>query len=200
MISLRKTAWVAWAALALPLSAAAQQIAGDPPLQWQAMSKANKQAQSQAEKIAYEARPKPIKGHGREPDRMPPGAIGNPRITSASLLRSEMDFAAPLEDTLILYRSREAVVFGRKESSEVVILPLSGDPVQVAAGIEASVKDAGDDLDLEIVTSGNTHVNYHYHVDEDGVLQVKVHATGSIPMLNSSFDVERQYQLQQTAR
>jgi hypothetical protein len=39
------------------------------------------------------------------------------------MLRSEMEFAAPPKDALVLYRSRETGVFGSIQSQDVVILP-----------------------------------------------------------------------------
>jgi hypothetical protein len=230
-----------WLAAAVPLSA--QQVASDPPQQWQADARANRQAQKAAEKAADAASP-PAPGKrggseappdGARPSGDPPGGgggfagsdsagggfggeagpgggggpggpggkggMGGPggggsgRGTPASMLRPEMDFAAPLKDTLILYRSREAVVFGRKESDQVVILPLSGDPVTIAPGVSAKLHEDNAGLRVEIVTSNETHVNYRYSSPSAGVLKVKVLAEGSVPRPGSRFEVERSYQL-----
>ncbi|MFT4247953.1 MAG: hypothetical protein QM581_07945 [Pseudomonas sp.] len=229
--------------LAFPL--AAQQVASDPPLEWQADAKANKQAQRAAEKAAAAAMPS-VKGRGKSPPQdggagsaggiggisgisggdtlggtggSPPdggqggeggeggpggpGGAGGPgsegRNTAASLLRDEMDFAAPLKDTLILYRSRDAVVFGRKKSQDVVILPLSGAPVEFTPGEHASVHEDAGGLRVEIVTSNDIRVTFRYSTDTVGVLKVKVHAEGPVPRPGSRFEVERSYRLD-TAR
>ena len=232
-------------ALLLPaFSLAAQQVASDPPLQWHADSKANKQAERAAEKAA-EAEVPPIKGGGRgkgaPPDgegpsggmdgapgggmdgsmgggsdgpgggTPPEGGQGGPgggpggkgggesRVTAAWMLRPEMDFAAPLKDTLVLYRSREAVVFGRAKSDAVVILPLSGEAVQIAPGERASVHQEGAGLRVEIVTSNDIRVTFRYSAEPGNLLRVKVHAEGGIPRPGSHFDVERVYRLATTA-
>lgn len=214
--------------LAFPL--AAQQIASDPPLEWQADGKANKQAQKAAERAADASMPAPAKGGGAKgappsgegglgdmggppgggmdgaggpPDGGQGGPGGGPggpgggggRSTPASMLREEMDFAAPLKDTLVLYRSREAVVFGRKKSDAVVILPLSGEPVQIAPGEQATLHEDKDGLRMEIVTTNDIRVTFRYTTEANGTLRVKVHAEGPVPRPGSHFDVERVYRL-----
>lgn len=110
------------------------------------------------------------------------------------MLRPEMDFAAPLKDTLVLYRSRDAVVFGSTGSRDVVILPLSGDAVPIAPGVTASVHDESGALRVEIATSNGIHVVFRYRIDA-GALNVAIHAEGPFPRPGSHFDVERQYRL-----
>jgi hypothetical protein len=211
--------------LAFPL--AAQQVASDPPLQWQADSKANKQAQKAAERAADAALP-PVKhakrekqggdgmnddmggpagggpdGSGGPPDGGGPGGGGardETRNSPATMLRDEMDFAAPLKDTLILYRSRDAVVFGRKQSQDVVILPLSGVPVEFAAGEQASVHEDASGLRVEIVTTNDIRVTFRYSTDAAGVLKVKILAEGPVPLPGSKFEVERSYRLDSAKR
>lgn len=230
MLRRRSWLWVVLLPLAFPL--AAQQVASDPPQEWQADTRANKQAQRAAEDAAFAAMPAAPKGErapaadgngpggdiggmgdmggpagGPDGDGAPPGGgpgggAGGPgggkgasRVTAASMLRGEMDFAAPLKDTLVLYRSREAVVFGRKKSDAVVILPLSGEPVQIAPGEHASVHEDDAGLRLEIVTSNDIRVTFRYSAEPGGLLRVKAHAEGPIPRPGSHFDVERVYRL-----
>lgn len=227
----RRRCGLLFALLPLAFPLAAQQVASDPPLEWQADAKANKQAQRTAEKAADAAMPPMKRDRDTPPDGAdgppggmggppggsedmggsggPPGGMGGPggpgglgggrgvelRSTPASLLRDEMDFAAPLKDTLILYRSRDAVVFGRKESQDVVILPLSGAPVEFTPGERASVHEDADGLRVEIVTTNDIHVTFRYINEAPGVLRVKIHAEGPVPHPGSRFDVERTYRL-----
>ncbi|KRG45113.1 hypothetical protein ARC20_00495 [Stenotrophomonas panacihumi] len=128
-------------------------------------------------------------GHGKHGGSKGGGGAGSP----AEMLRPEMDFAAPLNDTLILYRSREAVVFGRKESSGVVILPLAGTPVEVAPGVQASLHEDAQGLRVEVATSNDIHVTYRYATDPEGALRVSVQAQGPVPRPGSRFEVERVY-------
>lgn len=237
----RRRCALLFALLALAFPLAAQQVASDPPLQWQADVKANKRAQNTAEKAAEKALPSMNDG-GREkasrPDgEGPPGGMGRPsdggdgppdgmggpggrggppdggdgpaeqgraargtRNSAASMLRDEMDFAAPLKDTLILYRSREAVVFGREKSQEVVILPLSGDPVEFSPGERASLHEDPAGLRLEIATSNDIRVTYRYLAEPEGVLRVKIRAEGPVPRSGSHFEVERVYRLGASAK
>lgn len=123
---------------------------------------------------------------------------GRSRATADAMLRPEMEFAAPLKDTLVLYRSREAVVFGSTASQEVVFLPLSGEAVPIAPGVTASVHDDAGALRVQIDTSNEIHVTFRYR-SEGGVLKVAVHAQGPIPRPGSHFDVERQYRLGSSA-
>lgn len=137
-------------------------------------------------------------GHGRHGG--PGGEGGGGRGSPAAMLRPEMDFAAPLKDTLILYRSREAVVFGRRESPEVVMLPLDGAPVTVAPGVQASLHEDAQGLRVEVATSNAIQVTYRYVTDPSGELRVAVHAEGPVPHPGSRFDVERVYRAQQEKR
>lgn len=215
----------------LPLAwpaAAEQDVASDPPRQWQADAKANKQAQKAAEKSAVSAEP-PRRdappegarpnggGHGRPPagaegdrpeggmggrghggahggrGKRGPGAEAGGGGSPAQMLRPEMAFAAPLDDTLILYRTREAVVFGRKGSQDVVMLPLAGTAVALAPGVQASLHEDAQGLRVEVATSNDIHVTYRYATDPSGALRVSVHAEGPVPRPHSRFDVERVY-------
>lgn len=134
-------------------------------------------------------------GHGKHGGHGEGQGGGGPG-TPAAMLRPEMDFAAPLKDTLVLYRSREAVVFGRKESADAVILPLDGSPVPVAPGVQASLHEDAQGLRVEVATSNDIHVNYRYAADAEGVLRVSVHAEGPVPRPGSQFEVERVYRAQ----
>lgn len=227
--------------------AAAQQAAGDVPVEWKADTSANRQAQKTAEKSAEQAGP--ASGAGRPADAEGPGlgmggdrpgpggrGEGGPRggmggggmgggpdgagmggghggrggrgghggpggpggaaaghATPASMLRPEMTFAAPLDDTLVLYRSRESVLFGRKESTDVVVLPLSGAPVDIAPGVQATLHDEPEGLRVEVATSNGIRVNYRYRDEADGALRVDVHAEGPVPRPGARFDVTRRY-------
>ncbi|WP_175485450.1 hypothetical protein [Pseudoxanthomonas sp. GM95] len=130
-------------------------------------------------------------GHGGPPGG---GKGGRSQAGADAMLRPEMDFAAPLKDTLVLYRSREAVVFGSTQSQDVVILPLSGEGVTIAPGVTASLHDGAGALRVDIVTSNDIHVRFDYR-SEGGVLKVDVHAQGPFPRPGSQFEVERQYRL-----
>lgn len=232
---IRAWLWLGLLPLAFPL-AAQQVVASDSPQQWQAETKANKQAQKAAERAAEAAAPPKRGGEGgqRPPEGAPPGGHGGPPPgggeggppeggmggmgggpgrgpgghgkhggarggggsgSPAEMLRPEMDFAAPLNDTLILYRSREAVVFGRKASAGVVILPLAGTPVEVAPGVQASLHEDAQGLRVDVATSNDIHVTYRYATDPEGALRVSVQAQGPVPRPGSRFDVERVYRL-----
>lgn len=132
-------------------------------------------------------------GHDRHGKHGRAGGEGGGRGSPAAMLRPEMDFAAPLKDTLILYRSREAVVFGRRESSDVVMLPLDGTPVTIAPGVQASLHEDAQGLRVEVATSNAIQVTYRYAADPAGELRVTVHAEGPVPHPGSRFDVERVY-------
>lgn len=211
----------------LQVPAFAQQVATDPPTQWQADAKANKKAAKQAEKAAERALPRqkgagapppdgegpgggrgdPPGGPGGEgrPPGGPPGGGSGARRSSGPLqmLRPEMDFAAPLTDTLLLYRTRESVVFGRPDSSDVVILPLSGARVQIAPGVQALLHDNPDGMVVEISTSNGIRVSYRYTTDAQGADSLRVHirAEGHAETQRGGvFEVERVYRRANTAK
>lgn len=233
---LHRRSWLFSLLLPLAWPLAAQQIASDPPVEWQADVKANKQAERAAETAAEQAAPprggkdgggpKPDGGNGGPPGGgMGPDGNGGPptdgmgdgmggpggggpggpdggkgggkgggsRVTAASLLRPEMEFAAPLKDTLVLYRTREAVVFGRRKSDAVVVLPLSGEAIEIAPGAQASLHEDAQGLRVSIVTSNGIHAEFHYSQPQAGVLKVKLHAEGPVPRPGSTFEVERVY-------
>ncbi|WP_066097728.1 hypothetical protein [Xanthomonas massiliensis] len=129
-------------------------------------------------------------GHGGHGDS--PGASGR-QVSAAAMLRPEMDFAAPVAGTLVLYRTREAVLFGRPHGSDSVVLPLSGAPVEIAPGVQARLQDQDGQLGLHIQTSNGIQVDYRYTEPEAGVLAVQVKAEGPIPRPGSRFEVERRY-------
>ncbi|KLD75631.1 hypothetical protein XhyaCFBP1156_01535 [Xanthomonas hyacinthi] len=193
--------------LLLQVPAFAQQVATDPPTQWQADAKANRKAAKQAEKAAERAAPRRAAGGGPPPGgegpgggHDDPGGPGGPGTRRASsplqMLRPEMDFAAPLSDTLLLYRTRESVVFGRRDSSEVVMLPLSGAPVQIAPGVQALLHDNADGMVVEISTSNGIRVSYRYVADaqDPDSLRVHIRAEGHAESQRGGvFEVERVY-------
>jgi len=205
--------------LMLQVPAFAQQVATDPPTQWQADAKANKKAAKQAEKAAERALPRQKGAGGPPPDGEgpggghsgpggpggeggppggPPGGGAGGRRSSGPLqmLRPEMDFAAPLTDTLLLYRTRESVVFGRPDSSDVVILPLSGARVQIAPGVQALLHDNPDGMVVEISTSNGIRVSYRYTTDAQDADSLRVHirAEGHAETQRGGvFEVERVY-------
>ena len=139
-------------------------------------------------------------GHGGHGEHGPGGEGGGGSGSPSEMLRPEMAFAAPLDDTLILYRSREAVVFGRKGSQDVVMLPLSGTPIPLAPGVQASLHEDAEGLRVEVATSNDIHVTYRYAADPSGELRVRVHAEGPVPRPGSQFDVERVYRPGAAAR
>ncbi|QNH13871.1 hypothetical protein [Xanthomonas sp. SI] len=205
--------------LMLQVPAFAQQVATDPPTQWQADAKANKKAAKQAEKAAERALPRqkaaggpapdgagPGGGHedpggqGREggpPGGAPGGGSGARRASGPlQMLRPEMEFAAPLTDTLLLYRTRESVVFGRPDSSDMVILPLSGARVQIAPGVQALLHDNPDGMLVEISTSNGIRVSYRYTTDAQDADSLRVHirAEGHAESQRGGvFEVDRVY-------
>lgn len=237
MVLHAKGGWVLACVLVIA-PAAAQQVAGDPPVEWKADASGNRQAQKAAEKAAGQASPPrgadrptgtgdagpdaeagprgpggrggggPPGGMGGGPDgggmgggrggrggHGPggPGAAGAGHATPASMLRPEMEFAAPLEDTLVLYRSRESVLFGRKDTTDVVMLPLSGAAVSIAPGVEARLHDVPDGLRVEVTTSNGIRVNYRYRDEAAGVLRVDILAEGPVPRPGARFEVTRRY-------
>ena len=203
----------------LQVPAFAQQVATDPPTQWQADAKANKKAAKQAEKAAERALPRqkaaggpapdgagPGGGHedsggpggeGGPPGGAPGGGSGARRASGPlQMLRPEMEFAAPLTDTLLLYRTRESVVFGRPDSSDVVILPLSGARVQIAPGVQALLHDNPDGMLVEISTSNGIRVSYRYTTDAQDADSLRVHirAEGHAESQRGGvFEVDRVY-------
>ncbi|QNH22500.1 hypothetical protein HEP73_03448 [Xanthomonas sp. GW] len=198
--------------LMLQVPAFAQQVATDPPTQWQADAKANKKAAKQAEKAAERALPRQKAAGGPAPDGAGPGGQGGEggppggapgggsgaRRASGPLqmLRPEMEFAAPLTDTLLLYRTRESVVFGRPDSSDVVILPLSGARVQIAPGVQALLHDNPDGMLVEISASNGIRVSYRYTTDAQDADRLRVHirAEGHAESQRGGvFEVDRVY-------
>jgi len=206
--------------LMLQVPAFAQQVATDPPTQWQADAKANKKAAKQAEKAAERAVPRQTAaaggpapdgegpgggqggpggpgGEGGPPGGPPGGGSGARRASGPlQMLRPEMDFAAPLTDTLLLYRTRESVVFGRPDSSDVVILPLSGAHVQIAPGVQALLHDNPDGMVVEISTSNGIRVSYRYTTDAQDADSLRVHirAEGHAESQRGGvFEVDRVY-------
>lgn len=132
-------------------------------------------------------------GHGG-PGGGPPGAGGGASgpASAADMLRPEMDFAAPLKGKLVMYRTRESVLFGRGKD-DPVILPLSGDAVPIAPGITASAHEQDGRLHVDMATSNGIRVAFHYEEATDGALQVDVHAEGPLPRPGTRFDVVRHY-------
>lgn len=122
------------------------------------------------------------------------GGARHGEVTADAMLRPEMEFAAPMKDTLVLYRSREAVVLGSTQSQDVVILPLSGESVSIAPGVYATVHDDTGALRVDIATSNGIQVRYRYR-QQGNTLTVDVHAEGPFPRPGSRFDVQRQYRL-----
>lgn len=211
--------------LMLQVPAFAQSIASDPPAQWQADAKANRKAARQAEKAAERAAPRqaaaggpPPGGEGPDAGAGGPGGKGGPggppggpggrsgaRRASGplQLLRPEMEFAAPLTDTLLLYRTRESVVFGRRDSSEVVMLPLSGAHVQIAPGVQALLHDNADGMLVEISTSNGIRVSYRYLADaqDPDSLRVHIRAEGHAESQRGGvFEVDRVYRRANAAK
>jgi hypothetical protein len=223
--------------LLLQVPAFAQQVATDPPTQWQADTKTNKKAEKQAEKAAKRAAARQAHGGGPAPGGKSPGdgpggspggspgaggdggapggADGGPgggpgggsgaRRASAPLqmLRPEMDFAAPLTDTLLLYRTRESVVFGRSDSSDVVMLPLSGARVQIAPGVQALLHDNADGMVVEISTSNGIRVSYRYlaNAQDPDSLRVHIRAEGHAESQRGGvFEVDRVYHRAKTGK
>ncbi|WJI16652.1 hypothetical protein MWN52_05020 [Pseudoxanthomonas winnipegensis] len=199
----------------LALPTLAQDVATAVPQLWQADAKTNRQAQKAAEERAAADAPPPRSaaaspnGGGRgEP---PPGDQargsgmgrggrhhggardgGHGRVTADAMFRPEMEFAAPLEASLVLYRSREAVVFGNTRDSNVVILPLTGEAVTIAPGVTGAVHDDAGALSVEFLTTNGIHVTCRYR-NEGPQLVAAVKAEGPFPRPGSDFEVERRY-------
>ena len=134
-------------------------------------------------------------GGGKGRPGGPPGGggkHGSGQASAADMLRPEMTFAAPVKGELVMYRTRDSVLFGR-EGSEPVILPLSGDAVAIAPGVSASARERDGHLCVEMVTSNGIRVHFDYATGADGALVVDVHAEGPLPHPGSRFDVVRRY-------
>ncbi len=134
-------------------------------------------------------------GGGKGGPGGPPGggsSLGGRQASAADMLRPEMAFAAPVKGELVMYRTREAVLFGR-EDGEPVILPLSGEPVAIAPGVIATVHEGDGALVVDMATSNGIRVAFAYRAGSDGMLTVEVHAEGPLPHPGSRFDVVRRY-------
>ena len=134
-------------------------------------------------------------GDGKGGPGGPPGGGGNHaggQASAADMLRPEMAFAAPVKGELVMYRTRESVLFGR-DDGEPVILPLSGDAVAIAPGVTASAREQDGRLHVEMATSHGIRVSFDYDTGPGTALVVDVHAEGPLPHPASRFDVVRRY-------
>jgi hypothetical protein len=86
-----------------------------------------------------------------------------------------------------------SVLFGRKDTADVVMLPLSGAAVSIAPGVEARLHDVPDGLRVEVTTSNGIRVNYRYRDEAAGVLRVDILAEGPVPRPGARFEVTRRY-------
>jgi hypothetical protein len=88
-------------------------------------------------------------------------------LTLQELLPPTLDFAAPRSGGLILQRTSTSVLFGRTDSDELVMLPLSGEDTDIAHGLRASIHEGEGYLRLMVGLPTGSQVLFEYHPDPD---------------------------------
>jgi hypothetical protein len=88
-------------------------------------------------------------------------------LTFQELLPASLDFAAPRNGGLILQRTSRSVLFGRTDSDEMVILPLSGEDTDIVHGMRASIHEVDGNLRLMVGLPTGTQVLFEYKQDPD---------------------------------
>jgi hypothetical protein len=111
-----------------------------------------------------------------------------PAITSIQqLLPAGLEFAAPSDAGLIVQRMSGSVLFGRSDSDEVVVVPLSGE-ADLPHGMRGSIREEGKQLRLVVQLPAGEVVEYRYSEDpETPGLRVDVSILGALPGKNVDF-------------
>jgi hypothetical protein len=111
------------------------------------------------------------------------------RLSLVDLLPGELNFAAPVEDSLLLHRARDAVLFGRSGSNVVVTVPFDG-KADLGNGFAASIRDDNGQLTMQVDTPSGRQVQYRYSLPATGGLQVDI---GIDNKLTGSVELQRVY-------
>jgi len=114
--------------------------------------------------------------------------------TLKELMPSSLDFAAPPAGGLILQRTSTSVLFGRTDSEELVMLPLSGAETDIIHGMRASIRDVNGNLRMLVVLPTGTAVLYEYHQPSDPndhTMSVDIRIGGGPP--GTGVEVKRMY-------
>ncbi|WP_162456894.1 hypothetical protein [Pseudoxanthomonas kalamensis] len=125
----------------------------------------------------------------------PPGGGRRAKPSLSGLLPAELAFAAPSQDSLILQRMRQAMVFGRGESASVVIVPFE-DQTALGNGVTVKMTETDGQPELQATTPNGLLVSYRYQIDTDGTLRVHINISGG-PMPRGGFELERVYRRMQ---
>jgi hypothetical protein len=110
------------------------------------------------------------------------------------LLPPTLDFAAPRSGGLILQRMSSSVLFGRTGSEEILMLPLSGDEMDLAHGMRASIREVSGHLRLAVGLASGTQALFEYLPDPDPAkraMTVLIRVTGGPP--GTDFELKRLY-------
>jgi hypothetical protein len=102
-----------------------------------------------------------------EPGRIYRGNNKGKWLTLQELLPATLDFAAPRNGGLILQRTSTSVLFGRTDSDEMVMLPLSGEETDIVHGMRASIHDVNGNLRMLVGLPTGSQVLFEYHPDPD---------------------------------
>ena len=114
--------------------------------------------------------------------------------TLEELLPPSLDFAAPRTGGLILQRTSTSVLFGRTDSDELVMLPLSGAETDIVHGMRASIAEVDGNLRLQVMQPTGTSVLFEYHQDPDPArhaMRVDIRIGGGPP--GTGVEVQRVY-------
>lgn len=130
-------------------------------------------------------------GMGRGGGRGPRGG-GNdepPNFSLAGMLPAELAFAAPTDGSLILQRTRDAVLFGRGNSDAVVFMPVAG-KTGIGNGIQAALREENGQLMLQADMLSGQRAYYRYTETPEG-LRVDISIDGRFP--GGNVEVSRIY-------
>lgn len=131
-------------------------------------------------------------GMGRGGGGRPRGGRGDgepPSFSLAGMLPAELAFAAPTDGSLILQRTRDAVLFGRGNSDAVVFLPAVG-KTGLGNGIQAALREENGQLMLQADMLSGQRAYYRYTETPEG-LRVDISVDGRFP--GGSVEVSRIY-------
>lgn len=204
-------------AIASPVSAQSDPVSG----QWQPNTEENAKLQEDAEsnfkeamKNLPQARQESGAGYGQRGNRggsreggrggggRGPGA-GRQRngrgageskpLSFKELLPARLNFAAPLRDTLVLYRTREAVLFGSRESDRVTIVPIS-QSVDLGGGYYATISEDAGQLVLRVDVFSTRRVYFRYFEPSAASAPLNVEISFEGGVADASVSVKRVYQ------